>query len=86
MRRLVANRGLPEPELPDPEPLRVEPPLDVDLTGFGAVVFTTGFRPDYAHWVRFPAFDAMGFPLTDNGASTVDVATPRATVGAEPVS
>jgi putative flavoprotein involved in K+ transport len=30
-----------------------------------------GFRPDYARWVRFPAFDAMGFPLTDDGASTV---------------
>jgi putative flavoprotein involved in K+ transport len=29
------------------------------------------FRPDYTHWVRFPAFDAMGFPLTDNGTSTV---------------
>jgi putative flavoprotein involved in K+ transport len=35
------------------------------------VIFTSGFRPDYARWVRFPAFDAMGFPLTDNGASTV---------------
>jgi putative flavoprotein involved in K+ transport len=35
------------------------------------VIFTSGFRPDYTHWVRFPAFDAMGFPLTDNGASTV---------------
>jgi putative flavoprotein involved in K+ transport len=27
--------------------------------------------PNYARWVRFPAFDATGFPLTDNGASTV---------------
>jgi putative flavoprotein involved in K+ transport len=34
------------------------------------VIFTSGFRPDYAGWVRFPAFDAMGFPLTDNCAST----------------
>jgi putative flavoprotein involved in K+ transport len=35
------------------------------------VIFTSGYRPDYARWIRFPAFDALGFPLTDNGASTV---------------
>lgn len=35
------------------------------------MIFTSGFRPDYAHWVRFPAFDAMGFPLAEGGASTV---------------
>ena len=35
------------------------------------MIFTSGFRPDYGQWIRFPAFDAMGFPLTDNGASTV---------------
>jgi putative flavoprotein involved in K+ transport len=35
------------------------------------VIFTSGFRPDYGRWIRFPAFDAMGFPLTDDGASTV---------------
>ena len=35
------------------------------------MIVTSGFPPDYARWVRFPAFDAMGFPLTDNGASTV---------------
>ncbi|HEY3427862.1 MAG TPA: portal protein, partial [Acidimicrobiia bacterium] len=32
---------------------------------------TSGFRPDYARWVRFPAFDDLGFPLTNDGASTV---------------
>jgi len=41
------------------------------LINVGVVIFTSGFRPDYARWIRFPAFDAMGFPLTDNGASTV---------------
>jgi putative flavoprotein involved in K+ transport len=35
------------------------------------VILTSGFRPDYTRWVRFPAFDAMGFPLTRNGTSTV---------------
>jgi putative flavoprotein involved in K+ transport len=67
----LASRGITAPELPDPPPFHADPPLDLDLNGFGVVIVTSGFRPDYARWVRFPAFDAMGFPLTDNGASTV---------------
>ena len=35
------------------------------------MILTSGFRPDYARWVRFPAFDATGFPVTDDGASVV---------------
>ncbi|MCA1835806.1 MAG: NAD(P)-binding domain-containing protein, partial [Actinobacteria bacterium] len=64
-------KGMRAPELPDPPPFHADPSLELDLAGFGVVIFTSGFRPDYIHWVRFPAFDAMGFPLTDNGASTV---------------
>ena len=64
-------KGIQAPELPDPPPFHANPPRELDLTGFGAVIFACGFRPDYARWVRFPAFDAMGFPLTDDGASTV---------------
>jgi putative flavoprotein involved in K+ transport len=67
----LATRGIAAPELPDPPPFHADPPLELDLNGFSAVIVTSGFRPDYARWVRFPAFDAMGFPLTDNGASTV---------------
>jgi putative flavoprotein involved in K+ transport len=67
----LASRGIAAPELPDPPPFHADPPLDLDLNGFGVAIVTSGFRPDYARWVRFPAFDAMGFPLTDNGASTV---------------
>jgi putative flavoprotein involved in K+ transport len=63
--------GRPAPELPDPPPFHADPPLELDLTRFGAIIFTAGFRPDYGGWVRFPAFDPMGFPLTDDGASTV---------------
>jgi putative flavoprotein involved in K+ transport len=71
VRRLVAERGLPEPELPDPEPLDVESVPDVDLTGFGAVIVTAGFRPDYASWVDVPgAFDALGFPIHEECGST----------------
>ena len=64
-------KGITAPELPDPAPFHADPPLELDLNGFGVAIFTTGFRPDYAHWIQFPAFDAMGFPPTDNGASTV---------------
>ena len=35
------------------------------------MIFTAGFRPDYARWVRFPAYDTGGFPLTHDGSSTV---------------
>jgi putative flavoprotein involved in K+ transport len=39
---------------------------------FGAVIFTAGFRPDYNAWVRCPsAFDDLGFPIHEEGASTV---------------
>jgi putative flavoprotein involved in K+ transport len=64
-------RGITAPELPDPPPFHADPPRELDLKRLGVVILTSGFRPDYARWVRFPAFDAMGFPRTDNGASTV---------------
>jgi len=44
---------------------------ELDLDGVGAVICTTGFRPDYTRWVRFPVLDAMGFPLTHDDATTV---------------
>jgi putative flavoprotein involved in K+ transport len=71
VRRLVAERGLPEPEIPEPEPFGDGAPEQLDLRGLGAVVFTTGFRPDFASWVDCPgAFDALGFPVHVDGAST----------------
>lgn len=71
-RKLVAERGLPEPEIPEPEPFDAQAPQELDLRGFGAVVFAGGFRPDFASWVRFPgAFDELGFPVHEDGASTV---------------
>ncbi|MGZ4269061.1 MAG: NAD(P)-binding domain-containing protein [Solirubrobacteraceae bacterium] len=72
IRRLVAARGLPPPDIPEPEPLRADAPEEVDLRGFGAAVFCAGFRPDYRSWVHCPdAFDDLGFPVHDEqGAST----------------
>ncbi len=75
IKKLLTNelsaKGIPVPELPDPLRFRADPPRELDLDGFGVVIFTSGFRPDYARWVHFPAFDDAGFPLADDGASTV---------------
>ncbi len=70
--KFAAERGGAAPELPDPAPLEADTPEHVDLSGFDAVVFAGGFRPDYASWVRIPgAFDQLGFPVHEEGASTV---------------
>ena len=69
--RLCNVRGIAIPEMPDPLPLDAAAPQAVDLAGFGAVIFTSGFRPDYASWVHLAAFDAHGFPIHNNGASSI---------------
>jgi pyridine nucleotide-disulfide oxidoreductase len=69
--KLCAARGIPAPEMPDPPPFDARAPEAVELDGFGAVIFTSGFRPDYSGWVRLDAFDEMGFPIHEDGASTV---------------
>jgi putative flavoprotein involved in K+ transport len=72
IRKLAAERGLPRPEISEPEPFSAEAPEQLNLSGFGAVVFAGGFRPDYESWVHCPgAFDEFGFPLHEEGASTV---------------
>ena len=64
----LPERGYPVPELPVPAPFRYTPVTAVDLADFGAVVFTTGFRPDL-RWIEFPIRDALGYPVTIDGAS-----------------
>jgi putative flavoprotein involved in K+ transport len=71
LREQLPSAGFDVPELPVPPPFMADQPAEVDLDGFGAVIFTAGFRPDYARWVHAPAFDEWGFPLTVDGASTV---------------
>jgi putative flavoprotein involved in K+ transport len=71
VRKHVAERGLPVVEIAEPQPLTVPAREQLDLRGFGAIVFAGGFRPDYASWIQCPgAFDALGFPLHRDGAST----------------
>jgi putative flavoprotein involved in K+ transport len=72
IRKLVSERGLPPVQIPEPEPFRHQAHEQLDLTGFGGVVFTGGFRPDYESWVHCPgAFDELGFPIQQDGASSV---------------
>jgi putative flavoprotein involved in K+ transport len=67
-----AARGAKPPEMPPPPPFRASSMERLKLGGFGAVVFTSGFRPDYTSWVRFPsAFDELGFPIQQDGSSRV---------------
>ena len=34
------------------------------LDRFGAIIFTAGFRPDYASWIKMVGcFDELGFPI-----------------------
>ena len=64
--------GMPGPEVAEPDPFDPASPEEVDLEGFGAVVFAGGFRPDYRALLPWAdAFDDMGFPLQVDGASTV---------------
>lgn len=70
--KACAARGVPVPEMPSPSPFRAEEAGPLKLDTLGVVIFTSGFRPDYTHWVQFPeAFDDLGFPIQQDGASTV---------------
>jgi putative flavoprotein involved in K+ transport len=72
VRGLADERGLEPVELADPESFQGRGLEELDLRDVGAVVFTTGFRPDYRSWLPWPeAFDELGFPVHEDGASTV---------------
>jgi putative flavoprotein involved in K+ transport len=71
IRQLLRNTlGSAVPEMPDPPPFEAKAATEVDLNGFGAVVFTSGFRPDYGGWVKFPVFDELGFPIVNDALAT----------------
>jgi putative flavoprotein involved in K+ transport len=67
-----AATGTTAPTFEMPAPLRVKTrtELDVAKDGIGAVIWTSGYRPDYG-WVKFPVFDGMGFPVQTDGRTNV---------------
>jgi putative flavoprotein involved in K+ transport len=68
--RHVRERALEPVTLETPRPFEADPPEEVDLRSVGAVIFATGFRPDYTSWLPWPeAFDEQGFPIHEDGAS-----------------
>ena len=74
LRKLIeetcARSGVTPPDMPDPEPFDASARDSLPVDRLGAVIFTSGFRPDFASWVHIPgAFDAMGFPVEHDGAS-----------------
>ncbi|MGH7752909.1 MAG: hypothetical protein ACREN5_08845 [Gemmatimonadales bacterium] len=72
IRKGCAGRGVEAPEMPSPPPFAGSAVERLELRGFGAVIFTSGFRPDYARWVDFlGAFDDLGFPIQQDGSSTI---------------
>jgi len=71
IRKACATRSVRAPEMPPPPPFVADSPESVALSDVSTIIFTSGFRPDYASWVRFPqAFDEGGFPVQRDGSST----------------
>ncbi len=64
--------GATAPPFDMPPPLRVKTRTELDITqdGIGAVIWTSGYRPDYG-WVKFPVCDDMGFPIQTDGRTKV---------------
>jgi len=72
IRKMCESRGVMAPDPLAPTAFEAAAPESVDLAGFGAVIFTSGFRPDYRSWIHADdAFDDLGFPITEDGRSTV---------------
>ncbi len=68
--RTANEKGIPQPDLPPPAVWTTPTRTSLDLTGFGAVVHASGFRPDYGSWIEVAGgFDEHGFPVQRDGAS-----------------
>jgi putative flavoprotein involved in K+ transport len=56
--------------MPSPFRIKTRDRLDVTKEQVGTVIWTSGYRPDYA-WVKIPVLDEMGFPVQEDGRSKV---------------
>jgi putative flavoprotein involved in K+ transport len=72
MRRLAAAKGWPEPVFSEVQHFNPAQPTAVDLSTIGAVIYATGFRPEYTDWLPWlEAFDEQGYPYQTDGSSTI---------------
>jgi len=72
VRRTVAERGLEPPPIEEPDPFDATTETRLPIARFSSVIHASGFRPAYREWLPWPdAFDDLGFPIHEAGASTV---------------
>jgi putative flavoprotein involved in K+ transport len=72
IRKACIEKGMGVPDMPPPPPFESTAPTSLDVRRFGAVIFTSGYRPDYASWINPPtAFDDLGYPIQEDGSSTI---------------
>jgi putative flavoprotein involved in K+ transport len=66
------TNSVPAPDFEMPPPMRINARTELDIAreGIGAVIWTSGYRPDYG-WLKMPVCDEMGFPIQTDGRSTV---------------
>jgi putative flavoprotein involved in K+ transport len=72
--RYIADKGIAAPpgSVYEPvwTPLREPEALDLVATGVGAIIWATGFTPDWSY-VRLPIFDGSGYPVNRRGVTSV---------------
>jgi putative flavoprotein involved in K+ transport len=71
----IAAQGLSAPEEPPYVPCWTPPPgppepLDLAAEPLAAVIWCTGYRPDFS-WVEVPVFDGAGHPVHERGLTRV---------------
>lgn len=71
IRGVSEEREIPVDDLEPPPAWERDGPERLDLSGFGAVVVASGFRPDY-RWMELPeTLDPLGFPIQDASGNGV---------------
>ncbi len=65
-----ASVAAPRFDMPPPLRIKTRTELDLQKDEIGAVIWTSGYRPDYG-WVKFPVVDDMGFPVQTDGRTNV---------------
>jgi putative flavoprotein involved in K+ transport len=72
--RYIADKGIAAPpgSVYEPvwTPLKEPEALDLVATGVGAIIWATGFTPDWSY-VRLPIFDGSGYPVNRRGVTSV---------------